>query len=191
MVNGLWLATSVATLALAHALEGDVASANALIDEGARLAPPPKGFRALARVLLGRACLHAGRDDEARALGEESLALARDVGQRGYEADALAQLGEAVWRSQGPAGEPRAAELLGAAIEVAEELELTPLSAKCHLHLGLLHSRTGAARAREELASAQALCAGLGLQRLAGRAGEALGALGPAADPTSGQAVAT
>jgi class 3 adenylate cyclase/tetratricopeptide (TPR) repeat protein len=89
---------------------------------------------------LGQARLLAGRADEAARLAERACALARTHGERGNLAYALRLLGEATSLLDPPA----AAQSEGYFVEAiaqAEEIEMRPLAAKCHLGLGKLYER--------------------------------------------------
>jgi DNA-binding NtrC family response regulator/tetratricopeptide (TPR) repeat protein len=81
---------------------------------------------------LGHAQLLAGRVDEARRLGEESLALSRRRGERGYEAWTLYILGEVEARC-GPDALAAARSFQRQALDLADELGMRPLAGRCHL----------------------------------------------------------
>jgi len=91
-------------------------------------------------VPLGETYALAGRPDDALATARRALALARERGQRGGEAGALRLLGDiAADRSLAQAAEQHYRD----ALALAEELELRPLTAHCHVGLGRLHRRMG------------------------------------------------
>ena len=92
-------------------------------------------------ALLGEACLFADRVDEASTTAQRALALARERGQRGDAAAALYVLGEAAAR--GSLDIDKAEHHYLAAIALAEELEMRPLLARCHLGIGRLYLRAG------------------------------------------------
>ncbi len=99
-------------------------------------------FRALFTAHRGAACLRAGRRDDARALGQEALRLAREHHERGHEAWALRLLGEIA--AQIGSGHMSEAEgHYRDALALATELGMRPLAAHCHLGLGKLSRRTG------------------------------------------------
>ena len=78
--------------------------------------------------------------------------LARERGQRGYEAWALRLLGEVTARLDPP---EHADGHYRDALALAEELGMRPLVAHCHLGFGKLYSRTGKGeQARGHLATA-------------------------------------
>jgi transcriptional regulator with AAA-type ATPase domain/tetratricopeptide (TPR) repeat protein len=128
----------------AAALRGHALALAGRVDEGAALLE-----RALERAQalpflfghsqwvawLAHARLLAGWVDEARRLGEESLALSRRRGERGYEAWTLHLLGEVEAR-RGPDAAPAARAFHRQALALAEELGMRPLVARCRQALG-------------------------------------------------------
>jgi L-ribulose-5-phosphate 3-epimerase UlaE len=99
----------------------------------------------------------AGCLEEAQALAEQTLALARDHRQRGVQAYALCLLGEIAGRRD-PADAARAVTFYRQALVLAEDLGMRPLQAHCHRGLGT--ARLGMERraeARTELTAAMAL----------------------------------
>jgi tetratricopeptide (TPR) repeat protein len=97
-------------------------------------------FQALCSVPLGEAYLLAGRLEEARALAEQTLALARENQERGHQAYALHLLGEIATHRTPPDVEP-AISSYRQALALAEELGMRPLQAHCHRGLGTLYAR--------------------------------------------------
>jgi tetratricopeptide (TPR) repeat protein len=93
----------------------------------------------LVTIHLGEACLLAGLIDEAGGHAARALGVARDLGQRLYEAYALRLLGE----SLAPANAAGAEEAYRSALALAEELGLPPLVAHCHRGLGKVYRHTG------------------------------------------------
>ena len=91
---------------------------------------------------LGAAYLLDGRLAEATRIAQEWLAAARQRGQRGVEGHVLRLLGDI-------AAHPDRFEVDTAqayyrqAMDLAEELGLRPLMARCHLGLGALYRRAG------------------------------------------------
>jgi class 3 adenylate cyclase/tetratricopeptide (TPR) repeat protein len=114
-------------------------------------------FQARCRLPLGEAQLLTGRLEEAQALADQALALAREHGERGHQAYALRLLGDIAARREPP--EPDQAEAhYRQALALADELDMRPLQAHCHLGLGKLYATIGCrAEARAELDSAMAL----------------------------------
>jgi tetratricopeptide (TPR) repeat protein len=105
-------------------------------------------------VQLGDAYLAAEQLEDARAVADRGLALARQRGERGYEAWALRLLAEIAAHPRGPDVEAARAHY-GAAMTLATELGMRPLVAHCHLGLGKLYRRTGDyAKAQEHFTTA-------------------------------------
>jgi DNA-binding NtrC family response regulator/tetratricopeptide (TPR) repeat protein len=86
---------------------------------------------------LGDAYLEAGRLDEAGRLADQALRLAQAHGERGDEAWVL-HLVAGIDAGRSPADTERASGGFGAALALAETLEMRPLQARCHLALGTL-----------------------------------------------------
>jgi tetratricopeptide (TPR) repeat protein len=82
------------------------------------------------------------------------LGLARERGERGYEAWALRLLGEMASHQSRP--DVAAAEArYGAAVALADELGMRPLQAHCHRGLGTLYAKIGRLeQARAKLSTA-------------------------------------
>jgi len=91
---------------------------------------------------LGEAYLLAGRPEDARVCADRAVMLARERGERGYEAWSLRLLGEVASHHSRPDVATAEAHY-GAAIALASELEMRPLVAHCHLGLGTLYRRVG------------------------------------------------
>ena len=99
----------------------------------------------------------AGRLEEAHALAERVLALARERQERGHQAYALRLLGEIAVRRE-PSEVEQAEAHYQQALTLAEELGMRPLQAHCHLGLGTLYATTGQRdQARTALSTAIAL----------------------------------
>ena len=84
----------------------------------------------------------ADRLEEAHALAERALALARAHQERGNEAYALRLLGDIAAQRE-PAEAEQAEVQYRQALTLAEELGMRPLQAHCHLGLGTLYATTG------------------------------------------------
>jgi tetratricopeptide (TPR) repeat protein len=92
--------------------------------------------------------------EEAQALAERTLALARQHQERGHEAYALRLLGDMAARRKPPESEPTVARYRQA-LAFADELGMRPLQAHCHRGLGTLYARIGPReQARAALATA-------------------------------------
>jgi len=121
-------------------------------------------LHSMSTAQLGSAYLLASRADEARACGERAVGLARERGERGYEAWALRLLGEtAAFRDCPDAA--RAEAHFGASMALASELGMRPLVAHCRLGLGKLLGRAGDQRAAaEQLAAAMSMFQEMGMR---------------------------
>jgi tetratricopeptide (TPR) repeat protein len=93
-------------------------------------------------VHLGEAYLLADRVEDARACADRAVRLARQRGERGYEAWALRVLGEMASRQARPDVATAEAHY-GAAMALTSELGMRPLAAHCHLGLGTLYTKIG------------------------------------------------
>jgi tetratricopeptide (TPR) repeat protein len=135
-------------------------------------------------VLLGEVYLLGGRHDDAQVAGTRALAMARGRGQRGDEACALHLLGEATANRKGDAEEVE--RHLQAAVDLAEELAMKPLVARCRLTLARSYRRAGDGdRADRELKAAASQFRRLGMRFWLARAE----AQGPSRDaaPSAGR----
>ena len=114
-------------------------------------------------VQLGEAYLLADQVEDARACADRAVMLARGRGERGNEAWALRLLGEIASHHARPDVATAEAHY-GAAMTLASELEIRPLSAHCHLGLGRLYRRTGKReRAQEHLTAATEMYGEMGM----------------------------
>jgi tetratricopeptide (TPR) repeat protein len=99
----------------------------------------------------------AGRLEEAYAIAEGALALAREHQERGNEAYALCLLGKIAARREPPESSQAEAQYRQA-LALAAELGMCPLQAHCHRGLGMLYAAVGQReQARAELSTAIAL----------------------------------
>jgi class 3 adenylate cyclase/tetratricopeptide (TPR) repeat protein len=96
-------------------------------------------YLALGLLHLGEAYVHASRLELAARYAEQALALVRERGNRAYEGWALRLLGEIA--SHQEHADPEAEAHYLRALALADELELRPLAAHCHLGLGRHHQR--------------------------------------------------
>jgi tetratricopeptide (TPR) repeat protein len=136
-----WLA---ATLGAAYTLGGRVADAVLLLTQATAQATAMEAanFETLCHCCLGEAQMLAGRLEEAHALAERTLALARTYQERGHEAYALRLLGDIAARREPPERDQAEAHYRQA-LTLAEELGMRPLVAHCHRGLGILFAATG------------------------------------------------
>jgi DNA-binding SARP family transcriptional activator len=143
-----------ARLGQAYLLAGRVADALGILHEAVRRASPTQTGCWLA---LGEACLQAGRVEEARQLGERSLATVQRLGERGTCAWGLRHLGEVAARSE-PAALETSENRYRGALALAEDLGMRPLVAHCHFGLGTLYQRSGRRdQSQEHLTAAAAM----------------------------------
>jgi class 3 adenylate cyclase/tetratricopeptide (TPR) repeat protein len=140
----LWFSFIAPALGAAYTLGGRVADAVRLLTQAVEQATAIErvDVQVLCHLSLVEAQLLAGRLEEAHALAEQALALAREHQERGNEAYALRLLGEIATQRDPPEQEPAEAHYRQA-LALAEELGMRPLQAHCHLGLGTLYARTG------------------------------------------------
>jgi tetratricopeptide (TPR) repeat protein len=144
------------TLGYAYALSGRVADGVSLLEQAVQQTEALNIFfrYALWLTWLGEAYLLAGRQDQARAFAERAVKHASASQEPGHRAYALRLLGKVTAHQDSPEIEP-AAHHYRQALALAEELEMRPLVAHCHLGLGKLYRRTGKCQeAREHLTTA-------------------------------------
>ena len=114
-----------------------------------------RGFQALCRLSLGEAHLLAGRLEEAQALAERTLALARDAPGTWDTRRMPCASSARLRRSAIPRSVEQAEAHYQQALALAEELGMRPLQAHCHRGLGTLYAATGQReQARTELSTA-------------------------------------
>jgi tetratricopeptide (TPR) repeat protein len=111
-------------------------------------------WHSLSVAQLGEAYLLADQVEDAHACADRAVMLARERGERGYEAWALRLLGDIASHPSRPDVATAEAHY-SAAIALAEELGMRPLAAHCHLGLGTLYTKIGRLeQARAELSTA-------------------------------------
>jgi tetratricopeptide (TPR) repeat protein len=145
-----------AALGAAYTLAGRMTDALPLLTQAMEQAITMETvvYQALCRLPLGEAQMLTGRLEEAHALAEGALALARVHQERGNQAYALHLLGEIAARHDPPQRE-QAEAYYQQALALAEELGMRPLVAHCHLGLGKLCATIRRrAEARAELRAA-------------------------------------
>jgi len=149
-----WMAPA---LGAAYTMGGRIADAVPLLTQAMEqtIAMEMVGcFQALCSLPLGEAQVLAGRMEEAHALTERTLALARERQERGHQAYALRLLGEIAARRT-PPDVAEAAAYYRQALALAEELGMRPLQAHCHRGLGTLYPKTSQQeQAQAELSTA-------------------------------------
>jgi tetratricopeptide (TPR) repeat protein len=151
-----WFWVTAGLLGYAYALSGRGAEGLSLLEEASESVELRAAgtWHSLILVHLAEANALAGRFDEARVCADRALTLTRERSQRGWQARLLRLLGEIGSHAEGVAVET-AGDPYRQAMTVAEELEMRPLVAHCHLGLGKLDRRTGnRAQAHEHLTTA-------------------------------------
>jgi tetratricopeptide (TPR) repeat protein len=119
---------------------------------------------------LGEARLLAGATTEAEELANTGLEAARGRHEAGLEAWGLRLLAE-VTAHRTPLDVARAEGIYREAMERAEGCGLRPLTARCHLGLGLLYKRAGRTEeANDQLSTAGALFSEMQMRRWSERA---------------------
>jgi tetratricopeptide (TPR) repeat protein len=154
--NRDWARQIAAGLGQAYALTGHITAGLALLDDALRDDIRTGALHAHSEHVtrLSEVCLLAGHHDEARQHARQALALARHYRERGYEAQALCQLG-AVHARTDSSNIAQAEAFYRQALALAEALGMRPLVAHCHFGLGTLYARTGQhGPARAELSTA-------------------------------------
>jgi predicted ATPase len=148
--NFPWMA---AALGAAYTLGGRVTDAVSLLTRA--IEQRGRGhFATLCHLSLGEAQVLASSPEEAHALAERALGLAREDQERGHQAYALRLLGDIAARREPPEHQQAAAHYQQA-LAMAEELGMRPLQAHCHRGLGMLYTKTGQQeQARAELSTA-------------------------------------
>jgi class 3 adenylate cyclase/tetratricopeptide (TPR) repeat protein len=150
----LWLPWIASILGAAYTLGGRIADAVPLLTQAIEqtTAMEMSVMQVLCHLSLREAQLLADRREEAQALAEQALTLARARQERGHQAYALRLLGEIVATRDSPA---EAEAYYSQALVLTYELGMRPLQAHCHLGLGKLYAKSGRrAEARAELSPA-------------------------------------
>jgi tetratricopeptide (TPR) repeat protein len=131
------------SLGYAYALAGRIAEGIPLLEDALN-ASETMGHDSAQYFLvwLGEAYTLADRLEDALAFAGRALTVAREGGQRGYEAWALRLLGEIASHRDSPELET-AEDYYRQALALADELEMRPLVAHCHRDLAKLYRRTG------------------------------------------------
>jgi class 3 adenylate cyclase/tetratricopeptide (TPR) repeat protein len=140
----VWFPWMAAALGAVYTLAGRIADAVPLLTQAMEQTITAEliGLQALCSLPLGEAEVLAGCLEEAHALAERALSLARAHQEQGHQAYALRLLGEIAARREPPECD-QAGEYYRQALALAEELGMRPLQAHCHLGLGELYVKTG------------------------------------------------
>jgi tetratricopeptide (TPR) repeat protein len=162
----LWTPIVMASLGHVYASTGRVAEGVSLLQQGLT-AYESAGIgllHSLSVVQLGEAYLLADEVREARSQADRAVVLARQRGERGWEARTLRLLGEIASHHKNPDLATAEAHY-GAAAALASELEMRPLLAHCHLGLCRLYCQTGKReQAHEALTTATAMYRDMNMQ---------------------------
>jgi tetratricopeptide (TPR) repeat protein len=152
---------TAAYLGSAYALAGRDADALPLLEMAAGV---PHGIHPALRLSqLGEAHLLAGRLAEALACVERAFAVAETTHEIGSRACTL-RLQAEIAAHQQPADVGQAERSYREALVLAEESEMRPLQAHCHLGLGKLYRRAGRlGESRVELSTAVAMLGEMGM----------------------------
>jgi len=144
-----------ASLGHAYTVSGRVGEALPLLERAVQQAfsMPVIFLQATVLIWLGEAYLAAGRPDDATEPALRALEHARQHKERGHEAWTLRLLAE-ISAHRDPPDVDSAEAGYRQAIALAEQLEMRPLVAHCHLGLGRLGRRVGRGQATEHLATA-------------------------------------
>ena len=158
--------TNTGSLGYAYALSGRIAEGIPLL-EHALSAIETMGFgvtKPLFLAFLGEAYVLADRLEDALEVAGRALTLARERGQRGYEASALRLLGEIASHRDSPEVET-AEDYYRQAFALADELGMRPVVAHCHRGLAKLYRRTGKQeQARDHLTTATTMYREMGMR---------------------------
>jgi len=131
-----------ASLGYASALAGRLTEGRELLEEALRESRRIGALhgQSLYGAWLSAVCLLAGHVDEAFQHARQALTLARQYGERGFEAFALCQLG-AVHSQVDPPEVAQSEARYREALTLAETLGMRPLQAHCHHGLGTLYAK--------------------------------------------------
>jgi class 3 adenylate cyclase/tetratricopeptide (TPR) repeat protein len=140
----LWRPVFASFLGYSLALSARFSEAESLLREAIDQAAMMRMvvFHSQMIMWLSEARLLTGAVEEAAELADEALRNTRERGEAVLEAWALRLAAEVTTRRE-PPDEGRAEGLYREAMERAEGLGARPLTARCHLGLGTLYSRTG------------------------------------------------
>ena len=151
-----WFPLLAAALGATYTAAGRIDDARVMLKQALRLAVATEiaDNETVCSIGLADAELRAGHLDEAEALADRALSLARAHGERGNEAYALHVLGEIV-AQRVPIQRMPAEDHYVQSLALAETLGMQPLQAHCHVSLATLFASTGRRKlARTELSKA-------------------------------------
>jgi len=159
--SGRW---AMAVRGAAHTLAGQASLAVPLLEQSPEMYSRVPATGPVHRATwLGEAYLATGRIADARQTVTSALARAEAQQMRSSRVVALRVLAE-IAASGDPPNVAEAEARYREALELAEELEMRPLQAHCHLGLGKLYRRVGRLdEARAELTTAVAMLTEMGM----------------------------
>jgi class 3 adenylate cyclase len=139
-----WFPWAAASFGYALTLAGNLSEGMQFLEDANQraVAIPFLINHSLWLVWLGEAHLLAGRTDKAAKIAEKALSLCRDRSERGHMAWAFRLQGEILGQGDG-AESDKAEEYYRRSLTLAEDLDMHPLVAHCHLGFGRLYRRTG------------------------------------------------
>ncbi len=160
----IWYPAFALLLAQALALSGRADAAVPMVQKALPVPSDAIYFAPFAVVAASEAYLLAGQIDEADKFGTRALELAKRKRERGYEAWALRVLG-AIAAKREPPDVQVAEACFRDALARSGALGMRPLTARCHLDLGLLYAQTGSPeQSRAALATAAAMFEEMGMR---------------------------
>ena len=121
-------------------------------------------FASVRSLHYGLALIAAGRIEEASQVAREALELAQDGGNRSSEAGAYGLLGEVAMRRD-PVDHAEMERYVRNCLALADELEMRPLTARCHLRLAWLYKIEGRCEHERHTATAMLLLEQMGNPR--------------------------
>ena len=152
-----------ASLGEAYTLAGRLGEAVGYLENAVEAGKSTNSLDPSTLVSLGRAYLSAGRSEDASRRVHQALEGCRQRTRRNVEATALNLIGDIAARREPPALD-EAMQHYCQALAIANELDLRPLIAHCHLGIGKLYRRSGRRReAQEQLATSTAMYREMGM----------------------------
>jgi tetratricopeptide (TPR) repeat protein len=145
----VWFPAIASPLGYAYALNGRLADGLSLLEQAVEATAQRGAVHALRTAHLAEAHLLAGDAQKALELATQALEAARARGERAHEAYALRVLGRAAIGANSAEAERH----LRAAVELADELRMRPLSAQARLDLTFVYERQGMIVARDATAA--------------------------------------
>jgi tetratricopeptide (TPR) repeat protein len=161
----VWSASISSTVGYAYLLGGRVDEAVALLTEAIEQANATKSMfgHSLRLAYLGEAVFLMGRTEEALQHAHCALEVSRTQKERGHEAYVLRLLAEIAARQE-PLDVEAATATYRLALDLTEKLGMRPLTAQCHLGLGLIGRRAGQRQLAEpHLTAASAMFREMGM----------------------------